>query len=120
MAARVAINGLGRLGPLGADRVCVRRGRHRLGDRTEGERLRGQRDLPARGRYQDGLGVVDKPPVSNGIGACPRASAIGLALIAVASDDLPVVTAEYGNERGRVRQMACQALAVPGEAASPR
>ncbi|MBM4796664.1 hypothetical protein HXP44_32725 [Streptomyces sioyaensis] len=124
MAARVAINGLGCIGRSAltehafdvAGIVCVT-ARKTIEAEEANEIFR---QKAARGRYQDGLGAVDKPLVLSGIVACPRASAVGRTLTTVADDDLPAVTAGYDNERGRVQQMVRQAVAIPGEAAAPR
>lgn len=123
MVARVAINGLDCIGRSVlteyafdvAGIVCVT-----ARTTTDAEVNEIFRQKAARARYQDGLGAVDKPLVSSGIVACPRASAVELTLTTVADDDRPAVAAGYDNERGRVQRMVRQALAIPGEAASPR
>ncbi|MFE6690242.1 hypothetical protein ACFVFQ_27705 [Streptomyces sp. NPDC057743] len=122
MASRVAINRLGCTGrsvltEYPFDVAGIASVTARMTTDTEGDEV--FRQEVARGCYQDGLGAVGKPPVSNGIVTGPRASAVGRTPTIVA-DDLRAVTVEYDNERFSVRQLVRQVLAIPDEARSPR
>ncbi|MEU7642199.1 hypothetical protein ACFXPZ_04385 [Streptomyces sp. NPDC059101] len=123
MAARVAINGLGRIarsaltdqafGAAGILRVITRR-------TTEAEANDVFPQKTAPGCYRNGLEIADKPLVSSGTVPDLRASAAERTLTTDADDSLRAVMAGYDNEPGGAQRTVRQAPAVPGEAAPSR